>query len=89
MPQYRPAYNASISRYSREQVTVIYVRPRTGPRLLVVSAPWGPYVVNPALEDDTPDLESYRRLYLQANPAPSAEPVRGPSVYERLRRPEL
>lgn len=86
----RPArYNASISRYCKDRISVILVRPKMGPRLLIISSPWGPAVVNTALDEDSPDLEAHRRLYLEAHPVPPPEPARGLSVYERLRRPEI
>jgi hypothetical protein len=81
-----PRNNACVSRYTKDEVTVVLVRPGKGLPFAVVTSSWGPWVVDPSPVDD---LEVIRRLYVESHPLPASEPVVGPSVYELLRRREL
>jgi hypothetical protein len=77
--------NACVSKYVKDDVTVIFVRPQKGDAMVLACAPWGPWVVSPNVGSAT-DLEEVRRAYLEFHPPPPPEPVVGPSVYDLLLR---
>lgn len=78
MPEWRPRpnerKNATVLRYGKADVQVVFVAPPTGPNLVLSKAPWGPWIV----EEHTrpkgdPDLEAARVTYLANHPCPPPE----------------
>jgi hypothetical protein len=80
-----PRYNAAVQKYAKDGVSINFVKPMGDRAFVVIRSAWGPGCILDA--DDRPDLELIRRNYLIHHPPPRGP--RGPSVYERLRSPEL
>lgn len=85
----KPArHNARVSKYCKDGVSVILVRPTGGTAFVLARSRWGPWTVMDTDLPKDPDLEDVRQSYLFRFPEPLA-PSSAPSIYTRLRRPEL
>lgn len=84
----KPAkYNAAISKYMKDGVSVSYVQPKGDLGFIIARSSWGPWMVMDIAPGGPPDLEQVRQNYLCHHPSPRQP--KGLSVYERLRRPEI
>lgn len=80
-------YNAAVSKYCKDGVSVSYVQPKGDHGFIVARAAWGPWMVMDTSPGEAPDLEQARRNYLCHHPSPRLPT--GLSCYEWLRRPAL